>query len=753
MTELASAFIASTCQLIPRSSIDYSDHMHNFIATRDPAPKDYSIMCGSHAEFYIRPLYTCIGDVDYLIIAADELVFSGDFPVLPSDMNGLTDNINCFKIEPYDRYPGFIRLRIWGKMNYNWKLKKYEFNHTSDTNKYAVLDLNAVANTYSLLTLKRGNMLNCICGPAVKRGSDENAGLFIGFDFVRGVWCPQWPNEAQGWLNRPRVNGWPTVDIISEVVQNGCHLVYIQPRSCRDDRLQWRFSFSLAEIVLLQSWTQTQQIVYHLLRFIFKRELLQKDCPKKDEILCTYHLKTLMLWTCEEMPPVSWNSSSVITICCELLKKLSEWLKKRDCPNYFIPEANLFQDQSSSNMLGQIIRRLDKVRSSEVGCNWFVENYIVSCIRRHFKRVDKMPHFVDYMLLVFEFWNNSQFKSLELYFNKTFVNTHQSCRLVIKHGASTGLRNCLKSGFACTSFEFKANGMLRNHSTIHNVSCFTYLDNLLDILHTAHGLDLGEISWDGNLFVEVINAISMQPKIIRSRYHNFPKAYTAQSCQYEFMCSESLMVNLTGSNSRSESQLLALVTKQFLTKALKQDDAISYGIIPAALAYLAALHFATPEYQEAARICSAVLVDKTSQKDKEPLNAGCLLFIDDIAKIVGLCVLERAITKNNLHCSNRRLYLDLRLSPEVFAHCLTVLSAERIYKQSHLYHDLTGSSFPMDANLKALIKPKCIYWMKSGSQYSPIRQIVYCRPDTLTKIIDDSNVNLSTIKDKVLDFL
>src|SRR6218665_2585494 len=90
------------------------------------------------------------------------------------------------------------------------------------------------------------------------------------------------------------------MDTISEVVQNGCRIVYVQHRSCRNELLQWRLSFSLAEIILLKSWTKTQQIVYHLLRFFAKRELIQKDSPKEDEAICTYHLKTLMLWTCEQ---------------------------------------------------------------------------------------------------------------------------------------------------------------------------------------------------------------------------------------------------------------------------------------------------------------------------------------------------------------------------------------------------------------------------------------------------------------------
>ena len=61
----------------------------------------------------------------------DELAFVEDFPVLPNDVSGLADTIECYKIEPYLRYPGFVRLRVLGKMNYNWKYKKYEFSHTT----------------------------------------------------------------------------------------------------------------------------------------------------------------------------------------------------------------------------------------------------------------------------------------------------------------------------------------------------------------------------------------------------------------------------------------------------------------------------------------------------------------------------------------------------------------------------------------------------------------------------------------------
>lgn len=48
----------------------------------------YSVTCGSTTVFYIRPLSTCIANVDLLLSSADKLAFSGDFLALPSDMSG-----------------------------------------------------------------------------------------------------------------------------------------------------------------------------------------------------------------------------------------------------------------------------------------------------------------------------------------------------------------------------------------------------------------------------------------------------------------------------------------------------------------------------------------------------------------------------------------------------------------------------------------------------------------------------------------
>src|SRR6218665_539438 len=109
-----------------------------------------------------------------------------------------------------------------------------------------------------------------------------------------------------------------------------------------------------------------------------------------------------------------------------------------------------------------------------------------------------------------------------------------------------------------------------------------------------------------------------------------------------------------------------------------------------------------------------------------------LLFVDDVARIVGLCVLHKRITTTNLHCIDGRLYLDLRLSSEVVAHYLTVLSFERISTHLDFGRDFPDSSFPMDNNVKALLMLKCVAKVKYGTQRNYATQIVYRRIDSTT---------------------
>src|SRR5688572_15865780 len=174
--EKASMFILNTCQLLPKSLSFVSNCMHDLVLSQNLSPTEYMISCGSFEEFFIQPLNTCIGDTDALFCDNDQLAFTGDFPVLPSDMSGLSESIMLCKIEPYHKYPGFVRLRDLGDMNYNWKCKKYEFNYTAHSGEYMMINLASDLTHYSPDFKEVSNEValpSIVCGPAIKSEIDS----------------------------------------------------------------------------------------------------------------------------------------------------------------------------------------------------------------------------------------------------------------------------------------------------------------------------------------------------------------------------------------------------------------------------------------------------------------------------------------------------------------------------------------------------------------------------------------------------
>ena len=119
--------------------------------------------------------------------------------------------------------------------------------------------------------------------------------------------CLVWPSQAADWPARQRNYGWPDSAAVEHVVGNGCDIVHVSHRQCRQDewmsKRQWRLSFSRAEIILINTWMPVQQIVYHMLRVFVKTEQLTESVDNSNAAtLSNYHIKTLMLWASELKP-------------------------------------------------------------------------------------------------------------------------------------------------------------------------------------------------------------------------------------------------------------------------------------------------------------------------------------------------------------------------------------------------------------------------------------------------------------------
>lgn len=129
-----SVFIVGTCQIRYKPHNDGFDSMQ--FSKLSPGQTLWNgFQCASSAEFYIKPINSCIDDMDFIKPDAEHLVFTEDFPILPDDFRGLPDTINCLQIMPNLDYPGFVELQRLGKTRFNWHCNQFEFQKTNDRKK------------------------------------------------------------------------------------------------------------------------------------------------------------------------------------------------------------------------------------------------------------------------------------------------------------------------------------------------------------------------------------------------------------------------------------------------------------------------------------------------------------------------------------------------------------------------------------------------------------------------------------------
>jgi len=321
VSEIVTEFFINTCQLrtptehAVRAAL-YSCHAANVHPDDDVDANYLPLITGSVAEFYIEPMLRHVGDIDIMYHRNTQLAIPRGHPPpteLPAEFHNY---VEVFEIID-SHLPGYVYLKLRYLLtqcgdNGNYKVVEY------DTQPYAKNGVTPI-NTYKGVHTERHGPASCT----------RVHGVLHHVDAVPCAHCLTWPPQAADWQTRRRNYGWPDSATLDRVISNGCDVVPVAHRHCRQHewmgKYQWRLSFSRAEIVLINSWMPEQQIVYHMLRVFMKLESLKsRSIPP---VISNYHIKTLMLWFCELKPRSWWtNNTNLVRICTKLLHSLAVWL-------------------------------------------------------------------------------------------------------------------------------------------------------------------------------------------------------------------------------------------------------------------------------------------------------------------------------------------------------------------------------------------------------------------------------------------
>jgi hypothetical protein len=147
-----------------------------------------------------------------------------------------------------------------------------------------------------------------------------------------------WPTLALPWIERCQQKQWPPDDVLRDIVSSGFHVVPIGSDPSKGD--EWRISFSQAEQKLVYSMNHGQFLCYGLMK-IFLKEVI--NAQVNDPILCSYFMKTILFWVIREDSSLTWTPDNLLSNFWQCFKLLICWIQRAECPNFFIPQNNMFR--------------------------------------------------------------------------------------------------------------------------------------------------------------------------------------------------------------------------------------------------------------------------------------------------------------------------------------------------------------------------------------------------------------------------
>jgi len=370
MELVVSEFMINTSRVCPQPNINRFRALlfHTYAANQPVDDGDYTRIVtssGSSSEFYIEPLLSCIDDIAIMYHRNDQLAIPEGHPVprcLPAEFHREVEVFELVETE----YTCYVLAR---------RVCKLIKCTTSDN----YIRVSAEPCVYTSITTGASHgpaEIHEAISPASRCfNADESGSSWRSLDVVSCIRCLVWPPQAAEWTTRRREHNWPDSATINCVVHNGCNVVHVAHPWCRENevmnRRQWRLSFSRVETILLNTWSPTQQLVYHMLRVF-------ASCIQSYHGLSAikrYHIKTLLLWMFEVYPQL-WNTNCVINMCTQMLHVLAKWLMSAELPMYFVTQCNLFDAiHYNASEIESFLYVLNNV-TDEYLCRWFFDIYI-----------------------------------------------------------------------------------------------------------------------------------------------------------------------------------------------------------------------------------------------------------------------------------------------------------------------------------------------------------------------------------------
>ena len=276
-----------------------------------------------------------------------------------SDAPNFTGRI--FYLQTEDVNPGFALLHlIHGG---TWRLNPLWQQIIQILNGIPYLSSNLFVNTF--LNMNMCNDRVCRTGPSIEHWTTLQNKSESGTDLVLSIHCDFWPSVAIEWPRRQRHFGWPQPNVISSIVEFGCHLVAIGHPNSGTQFMEWRLSFSLAEKHLVWTFNHVQMQCYAVMKIVLK-EFIKERCSKHNQVLCSYFVKTFLFWEFESTDLNFWCESNLMKCIMYLFNTFSKCIRDGVLRHYFLPNFNLLSVKLTPEAQAELLHLFEIIIKRDV---------------------------------------------------------------------------------------------------------------------------------------------------------------------------------------------------------------------------------------------------------------------------------------------------------------------------------------------------------------------------------------------------
>ncbi|CAF2771419.1 unnamed protein product [Rotaria sp. Silwood2] len=186
----------------------------------------------------------------------------------------------------------------------------------------------------------------------------------VDVDLVPSLQLKFWPTDILPFLERIKINRPKIYRLIID--KSSMHVIpKWSTKTPRCDReLEFRYSFSAAELILAQQRSIEERVLNGIARSIYYK-FLKGQKVSAQNVIPSYFVKTTVLWMCETMDFTTDNEE---TLAKRWLRYAVDRLNERDCPHYIIPHLNILEPYSAESLQKavEILLQVDVKETHEI---------------------------------------------------------------------------------------------------------------------------------------------------------------------------------------------------------------------------------------------------------------------------------------------------------------------------------------------------------------------------------------------------